>query len=124
GTAAARAAWRRPAWCLVLALRVPPAPGAARGHPLKAGNIAARRGPAPAPTPDRCAAVAIAAPVSMPMSRSTPARLRDEVRTTAVLAAPLVVGHVSTGMIGFIDAVLAGHHGTTTLAAVSVGTAM
>jgi len=58
------------------------------------------------------------------MSRSTPARLRDEVRTTAVLAAPLVVGHVSTGMIGFIDAVLAGHHGTTTLAAVSVGTAM
>ena len=60
----------------------------------------------------------------MSVSPSTPARLRDEVRTTAVLAAPLVVGHVSTGMIGFIDAVLAGHHGTTTLAAVSVGTAM
>jgi len=61
-----------------------------------------------------------------PMSATTPpsARLRDEVRTTAVLAAPLVVGHVSTGMIGFIDAVLAGHHGTTTLAAVSVGTAL
>ena len=53
-----------------------------------------------------------------------PARFRDEVRTTAVLAAPLVVGHVSTGLIGFVDAVLAGHHGTTTLAAVSVGTAL
>ena len=51
-------------------------------------------------------------------------RFRDEVRTSAVLAAPLVVGHVSTGLIGFIDAVLAGHHGTTTLAAVSVGTAL
>jgi multidrug resistance protein, MATE family len=51
-------------------------------------------------------------------------RFRDEVRTSAVLAAPLVVGHVSTGLIGFVDAVLAGHHGTTTLAAVSVGTAL
>jgi MATE family multidrug resistance protein len=54
----------------------------------------------------------------------SPARFRSEVRTTAVLAAPLVVGHVSTGLIGFVDAVLAGHHGTTTLAAVSVGTAL
>jgi MATE family multidrug resistance protein len=53
-----------------------------------------------------------------------PARFRGEVRTTAVLAAPLVIGHVSTGLIGFVDAVLAGHHGTTTLAAVSVGTAL
>jgi multidrug resistance protein, MATE family len=53
-----------------------------------------------------------------------PARFRHEVRTTAKLAAPLVVGHVSTGLIGFVDAVLAGHHGTTTLAAVSVGTAL
>jgi len=60
----------------------------------------------------------------MPVMPPPPARLRDEVRTTAVLAAPLVVGHVSTGMIGFIDAVLAGHHGTTTLASVSVGTAL
>ncbi|MGV8932801.1 MAG: MATE family efflux transporter [Luteimonas sp.] len=54
----------------------------------------------------------------------TQPRLRNEVRTTAVLAAPLVVGHVSTGLIGFVDAVLAGHHGTATLAAVSVGTAL
>ena len=53
-----------------------------------------------------------------------PARFRDEVRSSAKLAAPLVVGHVSTGLIGFVDAVLAGHHGTTTLAAVSVGTAL
>ncbi len=60
----------------------------------------------------------------MPLPTTPPARLRDEVRTTAVLAAPLVVGHVSTGLIGFVDAVLAGHHGTTTLAAVSVGTAL
>src|SRR3546814_4019544 len=43
---------------------------------------------------------------------------------SAVLAAPLVAGHVATGMIGFVDAVLAGHHGTTTLASVSVGTAL
>ncbi|MGH8031458.1 MAG: MATE family efflux transporter [Luteimonas sp.] len=51
-------------------------------------------------------------------------RFGREVRTTAVLAAPLVAGHFSTGLIGFVDAVLAGHHGTTTLAAVSVGTAL
>jgi MATE family multidrug resistance protein len=48
----------------------------------------------------------------------------SEVRTTATLAAPLVAGHVSTGMIGFVDSVIAGHHGTTTLAAVAVGTAL
>jgi MATE family multidrug resistance protein len=46
------------------------------------------------------------------------------VRTTAVLAAPLVAGHVSTGMIGFVDSVIAGHHGTATLASVAVGTAL
>jgi MATE family multidrug resistance protein len=51
-------------------------------------------------------------------------RFASEVRTTAVLAAPLVAGHVATGMIGFVDSVIAGHHGTTTLAAVSVGTAL
>lgn len=55
---------------------------------------------------------------------SAPPRFRDEVRTTAVLAAPLVLGHFSTGLIGFVDAVLAGHHHTATLAAVSVGTAL
>src|SRR5687768_9926764 len=51
-------------------------------------------------------------------------RFASEVRTTAVLAAPLVAGHVSTGMIGLVDSVIAGHHGTDTLAAVSVGTAL
>ena len=51
-------------------------------------------------------------------------RFRDELRTTARLAAPLMVGHVSTGLIGFVDATIAGHHGTATLAAVSVGTAL
>ena len=53
-----------------------------------------------------------------------PARFRGEVRTTAVLAAPLVAGHLSTGLIGFVDNVIAGRHGTNTLAAVAVGTAL
>ena len=52
------------------------------------------------------------------------ARFAGEVRTTAVLAAPLVAGHLATGLIGFVDSVIAGHHGTGTLAAVAVGTAM
>src|SRR3546814_11824275 len=60
----------------------------------------------------------------MSLPTHAPAHFRGEVRTTAVLAAPLVAGHVATGMIGFVDAVLAGHHGTTTLASVSVGTAL
>jgi MATE family multidrug resistance protein len=47
-----------------------------------------------------------------------------ELRTSATLAAPLVLGHLSTGLIGFVDSVIAGHHGTRTLAAVSVGTAL
>jgi MATE family multidrug resistance protein len=51
-------------------------------------------------------------------------RFASEVRTTAVLAAPLVAGHVSTGMIGLVDSVIAGHHGTATLASVAVGTAL
>ena len=51
-------------------------------------------------------------------------RFAGEVRTTALLAAPLVCGHLSTGLIGFVDSVIAGHHGTATLAAVSVGTAL
>jgi len=59
------------------------------------------------------------------MSPSPPsARFRGEVRTTAVLAAPLVAGHLSTGLIGFVDNVIAGRHGTNTLAGVAVGTAM
>lgn len=47
-----------------------------------------------------------------------------EVRTSAVLAAPLALGHVATGLIGLVDSVIAGRHGTTTLAAVAVGTAI
>ena len=59
------------------------------------------------------------------MSAPVPAApFRREVRTTAVLAAPLVAGHVATGLIGLVDSVIAGRHGTATLAAVSVGTAM
>ena len=51
-------------------------------------------------------------------------RLPQEMRRTGVLAAPLVLGHLSTGLIGFVDSVIAGHHGTDTLAAVAVGTAL
>jgi len=60
------------------------------------------------------------------MSSDTPSppRLRDEVRATATLALPLILGHVSTGLISFVDNVIAGHHGTRTLAAVTVGTAL
>ncbi|MCR6663176.1 MAG: MATE family efflux transporter [Luteimonas sp.] len=52
------------------------------------------------------------------------ARFPVEVRATAVLAAPLVAGHLATGLIGFVDNVIAGRHGTNTLAGVAVGTAM
>ena len=51
-------------------------------------------------------------------------RLPVEIRTTALLAGPLVLGHVAAGLIGFIDSLIAGHHGTQTLAAVAVGTAL
>ena len=60
----------------------------------------------------------------MPHATPPPARFRDEVRTSATLAAPLVAGHLSSGLIGFVDSVIAGHHGTDTLAAVAVGTAL
>lgn len=53
-----------------------------------------------------------------------PVRFRSEVRNTALLAAPLVAGHLATGLIGFVDNVIAGRHGTNTLAGVAVGTAM
>ncbi|MFL6593579.1 MAG: MATE family efflux transporter [Luteimonas sp.] len=59
----------------------------------------------------------------MPSAHDSPRMLR-EVRTSAVLAAPLVVGHLSTGLIGFVDSVIAGHHSTRTLASVAVGTAL
>ena len=51
-------------------------------------------------------------------------RFAREVRTSAVLAAPLVIGHLSTGLIGFVDSVIAGHYSTGTLASVAVGTAL
>ena len=53
-----------------------------------------------------------------------PPRFRTEVARTARLAAPLAAGHLSHGLVGFVDAVVAGHHGTDTLAAVAVGTAL
>ncbi|NYZ62296.1 MATE family efflux transporter [Luteimonas deserti] len=59
----------------------------------------------------------------MPVTAADP-RFRHEVRRTAVLSAPLVAGHLATGLIGFVDSVIAGRHGTTTLAAVAVGTAL
>src|SRR3546814_5967988 len=55
---------------------------------------------------------------------STTPRFGHEVRTTGVLAAPLIAGHLATGLIGFVDTVIAGHHGTLTLAAVAVGAAL
>ncbi len=51
-------------------------------------------------------------------------RFGSEVRASATLALPLVLGHVSTGLIGFVDNVIAGRHGTQTLAAVTIGTAL
>ena len=52
------------------------------------------------------------------------ASFRSELRTTATLAGPLVFGHLSTGLVGFVDNVIAGHHGTRTLASVTIGTAL
>lgn len=49
---------------------------------------------------------------------------RTELHRTGLLAAPLIAGHLSTGLIGFVDSVLAGRHGTSTLAAVTIGTAL
>ncbi|MFP7726579.1 MATE family efflux transporter [Lysobacter sp. D1-1-M9] len=60
----------------------------------------------------------------MTTSPAPATRLPGEVRRTAILAAPLVLGHVSTGAIGFVDSVIAGRHGTQTLAAVAIGTAL
>ena len=48
----------------------------------------------------------------------------EEMRTTAKLVLPLLVGHVAVGLIALVDNVIAGHHGTVTLAAVTLGTAV
>ena len=55
---------------------------------------------------------------------AAPARFSTEIRATGWLALPLVLGHLSTGLISFVDNVIAGHHGTDTLGAVTVGTAL
>ncbi len=60
----------------------------------------------------------------MSSASASPRRFGAEVRTTAVLAAPLAAAHVSSGLISFVDSVIAGRHGTATLAGVSVGTAL
>ena len=44
-------------------------------------------------------------------------RFADEVRQSARLAAPLAAGHLSHGLVAFVDTVVAGRHGTTTAAA-------
>jgi MATE family multidrug resistance protein len=59
----------------------------------------------------------------MPAHAATP-RFADEVSSSARLAAPMAAGHLSHGLVGVVDTVVAGHHGTTTLAAVAVGTAL
>ncbi len=50
-----------------------------------------------------------------------PSRLPRELRATALLSAPLVVGQLSSMGMNVVDTVLAGRHGTTTLAAIGVG---
>ena len=57
-------------------------------------------------------------------SEPAPSAFASEVRATATLAAPLALGHLSTGLIGFVDSAIAGHHRTDTLASVAVGTAL
>lgn len=48
-------------------------------------------------------------------------RLKRELRETFSLAAPLMLGQLSVALMPFIDTVLAGHLGASTLAAVAVG---
>lgn len=59
----------------------------------------------------------------MPAHLTTP-RFSDEVRASARLAGPLAAGHLSHGLVGVVDTVVAGHHSTATLAAVAVGAAI
>ncbi|HAI58807.1 MAG TPA: MATE family efflux transporter [Xanthomonadaceae bacterium] len=48
-------------------------------------------------------------------------RLKRELRATALLSAPLVIGQLSSMGMNVVDTVLAGRHGTGTLAAIGVG---
>jgi len=50
--------------------------------------------------------------------------LAQDLNKTARLAAPLVAGHLSAGLIGFIDNVIAGNHSTNTLSGSAIGTAV
>src|SRR5688572_9707340 len=52
------------------------------------------------------------------------ARLRREMRASAVLATPLVLGQLAAMAMGVVDTVLAGWHGPVTLGAVGVGSAL
>ena len=52
------------------------------------------------------------------------ARLRREMRASATLAAPLVLGQMASMAMNIVDTTLAGHHGPVTLAAVGVGSAI
>ncbi|MHC8358086.1 MATE family efflux transporter [Pseudomonas sp. LB3P81] len=56
--------------------------------------------------------------------KSASLRAVPEIRATAILALPLVVGHVCVGLVAFVDNLIAGNHGTDTLAAVTLGTAL
>ncbi len=53
-----------------------------------------------------------------------PSGFRTELVHTLRLAAPLAAGHLSSGLVGLVDAMVAGHHSTATLASVSVGAAL
>jgi len=55
---------------------------------------------------------------------SDPSRLRHELRETARLAAPLVLGQLSAIGMNVVDTLLAGHYNAQTLAAVAVGTSV
>jgi MATE family multidrug resistance protein len=79
------------------------------------------RDPAPVRFPRRPQSASVL--FLMSTATATP-RFLDEVRTTGLLALPLVLGHVSTGLIAFVDNTIAGHHGTDTFAVVSIGTAL
>jgi len=63
-------------------------------------------------------------PTSSASVPSRPTHLAQDLRRTATLAVPLVLGHLSAGLIGFIDNVIAGQHGTNTLAGSAIGTAV
>src|ERR1700742_2901994 len=61
----------------------------------------------------------------MPSTAPLPlSRLRSEVGETLRLAAPLVLGQLSTIGMNVIDTILAGHFGANTLSAVAVGTSV